>query len=80
MNVVVQMEDSALDRTFALVRMVSVDLSVRTGLVQSIVKTEVFAQCQEISANVEMASTDQGAIKGIRFLTIPQFDNNNFVV
>ena len=60
MNTIVRMEDSALDKIFALVRMVSADLSVRTEHVQSIVKMEVFAQCQEISANVEKVSTDQG--------------------
>ena len=63
-NTIVRMEDSALDKIFALVHMVSADLSVRTEHVQSIVKMEVFAQCQEISANVEKVSTDQDVTKG----------------
>ena len=43
-------------------------------LVQYIVKREACVLCLGINANVEMVSTDQDVIKGITFLTFPQFD------
>ena len=56
--------DSVSDKTLVRVLMGLVAHYVKTELVQFIVKMGESARCPEISANVEMASMDQGAIRG----------------
>ena len=60
-----QTGDFVLDKTHARVPMALVAPYAKIVLVQYIVKMGACVRCLEISANVEMVSTDQGAIKGI---------------